>query len=296
MRTSTNTGQVTWGQRLNGIWTLLHPIPSLVTALAYLIFAFIAARGHPPLVKLLLTTLGMVSIQFAISTLNDYCDREADRQSTKFKPIVQGLVSPQAALWLTGGFTLLMVICYLPFGLGPFALAVFALGLGVAYDLGVKRTPFSGVMLGLEFPTLPLLAWALFAKVQPALYWTYALGLSLGIAIHLADALPDAATDAQAGAHGLTQFLGKSALAVCWGCCAFAILITALLGASGLVHARLPLLLSSDAVAVGLLGIAIATYRRPVGTHTAKLRANFWYVVGVAFVTAISWLVAAVVS
>jgi 4-hydroxybenzoate polyprenyltransferase len=295
MHTSTDIARPPLARRLGGAWALLHPGPSLVTVLAFLLFALIAAGGHPPLPKLILTTLGMACIQFAISTLNDYCDRAADRLSTKRKPIVLGLVSPQFALWLTAAFVAGMVLCYAPFGPGPFALAIFALALGVAYDLGVKRTPFSGIMLGLEFPTLPLLAWALFATVHPALYWTYLIGLALGLAIHLADALPDAVVDAQAGARGLTQVLGSHALAACWGLCASAIGLTLLLGGMGLAHARWPILLVADVIAAGLLGVAIFTNRTGASTLASRLRTNFLCVVGIAFATALGWLIAAVV-
>lgn len=266
-----------------------------MTVLAYGIFAIIAAGGHPSLPKLSLTTLGMACIQFAIGALNDYCDRDADRLSTKRKPIVLGLVSPQFALWLTAALVVGMVLCFAPFGAAPFALAVFALALGVAYDLGVKRTPFSGVMLGLEFPTLPLLAWALFATAHPALYWTYLIGLALGLAIHLADALPDAQADAQAGAHGLTQILGKHALVACWGFCGVAISLTFLLGGVGMAGSRWPILLVADCVAAGILVAAILNYRQGTGTQAAKWRTNFVCVVSIAFATAIGWLVAAVV-
>jgi 4-hydroxybenzoate polyprenyltransferase len=292
MQTSTDITRPSFARRLSGAWALLHPGPSLMTVLAYLIFALIAAGGRPPLPKLILTTLGMACIQFAIGALNDYCDRDADRFSSKRKPIVLGLVSPRFALWLTAAFIAGMALCFAPYGPGPFALAVFALALGVAYDLGVKRTPFSGIMLGLEFPTLPLLAWALFATVHPALYWTYLIGLALGLAIHLADALPDAAADAQAGAHGLTQLLGKRALATCWGLCAIAIGLTLILGLS-LAPSRWPVVLLADIIAAKILIAAIIIGR--AGISAKQLRTNFFCVVGIAFVTAIGWLFTAVV-
>lgn len=280
---------MTWRARLGGLWALLHPGPSLLTVGAFILCAVIAAQGQPDPAKLALSALGMVCQQFAISALNDYCDRAADAQSLhKRKPIVLGLVTPRYALLLALALAAAMVILFAPFGWLAEVFAGTFLALGFAYDLGIKSTPFSGVMHGLAFPTIPLLAWTIFAHLTPALFWVVPLGMALGIGLHLADALPDAEADARAGVRGLTQALGGNALAVCWGAFVVGMVIVALLAVSG-ERSRLPLALACDALASGLLLAAIQTWREQSMKVAQRLKRNFGWLVATAFVLVVGF-------
>jgi len=287
---------VTARARLGGVWMLLHPGPSLITVAAFIICAVIAARGTPAPLRLVLTALGMVCMQFAISALNDYCDRAADSQSEhKRKPIPLGLVTPTFALGLALILAVAMVVLYAPFGFGPSVTALAFLLLGFAYDLGVKSTPFSGVMLGLAFPIIPLLAWELFAQVKPALGWTFALGMALGIAIHLADALPDRAADQAASVHGLTQLLGQHALAACRIALGVAIALIVLLPLTNITPARPAIIVSAACIATGLVIGAIIDYHQGQRAESERLKRNFLFVIATALVTTVGWLAGAVV-
>lgn len=290
---SARTG-VSGRERIAGLWLLTHPGPSLVTALAYALFALLAAHGQPNLTRLVVTVVGMIGLQFAISALNDYCDREADALSHKVKPLARGALPPWAALLATLLFTVLMVVCYAPYGLKPLLIASAFLALGFAYDLGVKSTPLGGVMMGLAFPLLPLLAWDLFASIKPALLWTFPLGLALGLAIHLADALPDAAADAAAGAHGLTQALGAYALTACWTLLAAANALVIALSLTGLAPARPRVLLVAEPLALAALLLAIGAARQRGQPERRRLQINFALTVFIALTTALGWLVSAV--
>ncbi|MDE3231264.1 MAG: UbiA family prenyltransferase, partial [Chloroflexota bacterium] len=130
--------RVSGRQRLAALWIIMHPGPSLVTALAYAIFALLAAHGRPDPVRLAVTVVGLVGQQFAISALNDYCDRQADAHSHKYKPIARGALPPWVALVAALVGALVMVACFAPYGLTPLLIAGAFLALGVAYDLGVK--------------------------------------------------------------------------------------------------------------------------------------------------------------
>ncbi len=275
--------------RLGGLWALLHPGPSLITVAAYVLCAFVAAGGRPNPVRLAATALGLVCMQFAISALNDYCDREADRRNAKKrKPLVLGLVTPAEALGITAALTLAMFALFAPYGWGAVILAGIFLALGFAYDLGIKATPISGVMHGLAFPTLPLLAWDVFARLRADLFWVFPIGMALGIGLHLADALPDAEADAAAGARGLTQALGRAALPVCWGAFAVAALIVALLARAQLHPTHLPALIVLEALALALVGAAVVAFRQP-GSEAARWRRNFLLLVGAALVVVVAW-------
>ena len=281
-------------ERVAGLWVMTHPGPSLVTALAYAIFALLAAHGRPDPIQLLVTVVGMIGQQFAISSLNDYCDREADAHSHKNKPIARGVLPPWVALLATLLFTALMTACYAPYGLMPLLIAGAFLALGFAYDLGLKSTPLGGVLMGLAFPLLPLLAWNLFATVKPALFWTFPLGLALGLAIHLADALPDATADSAAGAHGLTQALGRHALTACWLLLAAANALVILLAVTDLAPARPVVLAIAEPLAFAALLAAIVIARQGSRPERQRLRANFVLTIVVTLVTALGWLVSAV--
>ncbi len=281
-------------QQLSGLWVLMHPGPSLVTALAYALFAVLAARGRPDPRTLLVTVVGMIALQFAISALNDYCDREADLLSQKAKPVARGVLAPGIALGATAALIVLMVVCYAPYGLTPLAIVTAFLVLGIAYDLGLKSTPLGGVVMGLAFPLVPLLAWDLFARVTPALYWTFPLILALGIAVHLADALPDYAADSAASAHGLTQLLGDKALLTSWLCVVGANLLIVLLAVTGLTPARWGVLLTTAAL-VALVILAAALVARLSGwPERSRLRANFALTVAAGLITVTGWLLSAV--
>jgi 4-hydroxybenzoate polyprenyltransferase len=280
--------------RVVGLWAMTHPGPSLVTALAYALFALLAAHGRPDPVRLLVTVVGMIALQFAISSLNDYCDREADALSHKAKPLARGVLPPWVALVATLLFTAVMVACYAPYGRAPLLIAGGFLALGFAYDLGLKSTPLGGVLMGLAFPLLPLLAWDLFTSVTPALYWTFALGLALGLALHLADALPDTAADGAAGAHGLTLALGRHALAACWLLLAAANALVIALAVTRLTPVRPAALLVAEPLVCVALLVAIVVGRQSWRPERQRLRVNFFLTIGIALVTALGWLISAV--
>ena len=281
-------------QRLLGLWLLMHPGPSLVTALAYAIFALLAAHGRPDPARLAVTVVGMIGVQFAISALNDYRDREADARSAKNKPLARGVLPAWVALVATAFFTALMIACYAPYGWAPLLMASGFLALGFAYDLGLKSTPLGAVLLGLAFPLLPLLAWELFASVAPALYWTFALGLALGPAIHLADALPDTAADSAVGARGLTQALGRWALLTCWLLLVAANALLIALAILDLTPVRPLALLIAEPLALGALLAAVINGRPDGRSERQRLRVNFLLTIFIALVTAIGWLASAV--
>jgi 4-hydroxybenzoate polyprenyltransferase len=284
--------QATW---LKGLWALTHPGPSLVTALAYAIFALLAARGRPDPITLTVTAIGMIALQFAISAFNDYRDRDADAQSHKFKPVALGVLSPRAALAATALFTAVMVACYAPYGLGPLLIAGAFLVLGFAYDLGLKSTPLGAVMMGLAFPLLPLLAWDLFASVKPALYWTFPIGLAIGASIHIADALPDAAADQAAGARGLTQALGRNALTACWLLLAAASLLVVILAITSVTPSRSAVLFITTPLSFAILLAAITLYQRRKRPERQRLRVNFALTVLTSLVIAVGWVASAIV-
>ncbi|SRR5579885_3132806 len=275
--------------RLWGLWALMHPGPSLMTVAVYVLCAFVAAGGRPAPSRLVLTALGLVCMQFAISALNDYCDREADRHNAKKrKPLVLGLVSPAEAIGVTVALTVAMFALFTPYGWGTMLVVGTFLALGFAYDLGIKATPFSGVTHGLAFPALPLFAWDLFARLRGDLLWVFPIGMALGIGLHLADALPDAEADAAAGARGLAQVLGRAALPVCWSAFVVAAGIVAAVAVAYPLPARRPALIVLEALSLALVAAAVISFRQP-GGDAAHWRRNFLLLAGAALAIIVAW-------
>src|SRR5256885_4196519 len=130
-------------------------------------------------------------------------------------------------------------------------------GLGLAYDLGLKSTPFSGLLYAIYFPLIPLLAWAVFGSYQPFLWWVLPFGAALGLAMNIANSLPDLEADTAAGVRGLPHRLGlRNGLAVVWVTLPLVYLAMALLDLFGIVPAQ-PLGLALAGVAA-TLPVAIA--------------------------------------
>lgn len=278
------------GLRLRGLWTLMHPGPSLASALAYAIFAVIAAHGRPNLTTLAMTIVGMVALQFAISALNDYYDREADKRSHKFKPLAQGILPAWSALAVTVILTALVIACYAPFGAMALLIASAYLILGFAYDLGLKA-PLGAVLMGLAFPLLPLLAWDLFAHVTPVLFWAFPLGLAIGASIHIADALPDLAADRAAGERTLALALGRAAPATQWILLVAANLLVIVLAVTGVAPTQPALLSAATSIAFALIAAGLIVDRQREWPTSRRLRANFILAILAALAIAVGWIV-----
>jgi 4-hydroxybenzoate polyprenyltransferase len=192
---------------LVGWLRLLHPFPSLLNAAVVACLALVAVGGWPGLIAVRLT-LTMLCIQCSIGALNDWADRSLDARTKPDKPIPAGLVSP--ALALLSAIILATIAALLALIGGPAAwlIAMCGMGTGFAYDLGLKRTPFSALTYAVALPLIPFWVWTALGVATPALYAVLPVGMLLGGALQLANALPDAEGDRSAGLHGTLQWLG----------------------------------------------------------------------------------------
>ena len=198
-------------------WTvaeLLHPIPSLLTTLAALGFAWIFGIGTRDRRFWWIAAI-MLLVQFSISALNEWADADLDRQAGRRRPIPLGLVPRGAALGIAvvcavGAF----LLCVLA-DLGPFALLLVGIGTacGWAYDLWLKATPLSFVPFAIAFPLMPFWIGVLAARPLSSLLVLFLGGSVLATAIHLADAIPDREADRAAGLRTLALGTPRAELA-----------------------------------------------------------------------------------
>jgi len=195
-----------WWTRLE----LLHPIPSLLTTLAAMGFAWIFGIGVRDGRFWWLAAI-MLLVQFSISALNEWADADLDRRARRRRPIPLGLLSRGAALSVAvvcavGAF----LLCVLS-DLGPFALLLVGVGTasGWAYDLWLKATPLSFVPFAIGFPLMPFWIGVLAGRPLTSLLILFLGGSPLATAIHLADAIPDRDRDREAGLRTLAVALGR---------------------------------------------------------------------------------------
>jgi 4-hydroxybenzoate polyprenyltransferase len=207
-------------RRAYGLLLVTHPVPSAAYVVAVGIFAWLAALAahrslDPGALARVLVAMG--GAQAAIGATNDLFDQPLDTPSRPEKPLVRGLIAPEHALVVAiiGSAALLLLIT--PLGLAALLLGLLVEGLGLAYDFGLKRTPWSGFLYAVYFPLIPLLAWVVFGRWQPFLPWIVPLGAALGVAMNVANSLPDLDADMAHGLRGLPHLLGlRRGLLVTW--------------------------------------------------------------------------------
>lgn len=189
---------------------LTHPGPSLLVTAVVVAAAGLLTRQLPSARTAMGLTMVMLPGQLAIGALNDWADAPADRRAKPFKPIARGMVSRSAGLAVAvAGFGVSLATAA---WLGRDVLAVAALGAlaGVAYDLGLKRTPAAVLAWWAGFAAVPLLAMVVTGRLGGAAEGV-PLAALLALALQLANALPDSAGDRLGGARTLASVLGDAA-------------------------------------------------------------------------------------
>ena len=222
-----------------GFYLLSHPVPVMFHILAVTVFTLLAAWPHFAWSIIALVIAAHAAMQISIAMLNDYRDRRLDAASKPGKPISRGLIHAREAL--ISGFVMIAIMLILLIQLPLLALLVSLcyLVLGQAYNLGLKSTPFSGIVFALAMPLIPLYAFAGIGRVPYVLFWLIPTGFLLGIALNLANSLPDIEQDAANGAKTLAVVLGvKRSFAVCQSMIVLAAALIGILQITGLVPAR----------------------------------------------------------
>jgi 4-hydroxybenzoate polyprenyltransferase len=183
-----------------------HPMPSVaVTAFAT---ALAVSAGLAP-ERVLLVGLAVLTGQLSVGWLNDYVDRELDREAERpDKPLALGSVTDAQ---VRAAFVLAALCCVagsLALGLLPGVLHLAAVAAAYAYDVRLKRTTLSWLPFAVSFGLLPaVVTTALPGRPfpQPAII---VAGAALGVAAHLANTVKDTEADARTGVRGFPQAIG----------------------------------------------------------------------------------------
>jgi 4-hydroxybenzoate polyprenyltransferase len=179
------------------------------------------------------------------------------------------------------------------FGLGggPLAFGLLALGtgLGLAYDLWLKRTPWSWLPYLLALPLLPIWVFAALGRGEPRLALLYPLGALATVGVHFAQALPDTAIDREAGLRTATSRLGaRATFGLAWLAALSAPLLAWMAAVAMSIEGPLAAIGSAAAVAVLFCAINLGLF---AADRRAGIAACFPLVALSALVSGLAWTV-----
>jgi 4-hydroxybenzoate polyprenyltransferase len=197
-----------WIRTLRGYLLLPHLAPVLVVELATAAFAVIAWGGVPPVHLLMPLLLAMLGGQLTIGATNELVDLPFDKVDKPFKPLPSGDVSVRGARTMVIVGLGMMVAFGSRFGILAFGLLALGTGLGVAYDLWLKRTAWSWLPYLLALPLLPIWVFTALGHPEPRLLLLYPLGALATVGVHLAQTLPDVTIDRAAGLRTVSSRAG----------------------------------------------------------------------------------------
>jgi 4-hydroxybenzoate polyprenyltransferase len=235
--------QITKKRQLNdillGLYLLSHPVPVLFHIVAVTIFTLLAAWPHFTWNIIALVVAAHAAMQVSIAMINDYCDRRTDTRSKPEKPIPRGLVHPREALIAGLLMIIIMLVLLTQLPLLALIISLCYLALGQAYNLGLKSTPFSGIVFALAMPLIPLYAFAAMGRTPPIVLWLVPAGFLLGICLNLANSLPDVEQDATHGARTLAVVLGvRRSFSICLALIVLCAAMIGMLMIAGIVPAN----------------------------------------------------------
>jgi 4-hydroxybenzoate polyprenyltransferase len=274
---------------LNGLFLLVHPGPVALHLLAVSLFVLLASWPSFNWPTILLLVSAHTAMQVAIAIHNDYADRLTDAQGQKKKPIPLGLVTPREALLGTTLCIALMFLLLLPLNHLALLISILYLALGLSYNLGLKSTPFSGIVFALAIPLIPVYAFVGVGRILPILPWFVPTAALLGVALNLANSLPDLEEDKASGLHTLAVVLGLSrSYALCTLCVLASAILIACLSLTHIVPAN-PLLIL-PAILIACPGILTA-YVYFKGHQARNLRQRYFpIVVYASLLLAVGWI------
>ena len=218
--------------RVRALLIASHPGPSLaITAMATVLAAEAAPHGFGPV----LVAPAMLAGQLSVGWSNDACDAARDIAAGRpDKPVVRGEVTVRS-LWVAAVVSLLAALAMAAaISLVTLGILVLLIGAAWAYNLGLKSTPWSGVLFLLGFGPLPAYAASTLPGQPAPRFWVCVAAGLVGLGAHFANVLPDLDADLRSGVRGLPQLVAAR-----WGPgAARAAALVLLLSASALLVAE----------------------------------------------------------
>lgn len=271
--------------KLVGLIRVVHPFPSVLDAAAVVVVSLLAGTEVGVALRL---GLGMLGLQFAIGSANDFADSSADCVAKPWKPIPAGLLSRSAAATVcivaaAAGLAAAATV-------GAAALAIGAVGLadGLFYDLRLKATPMAWMPFAAGVGLLPLYAWwGARGSVPASFVGVIALSVLAGSVLALANAYADIEQDSRSGIRSIAVSLGaRKTLLIDAVLLAFVQLIAV---ATTVTTVGLGPLIAVEAAGCGLSWIGLSLG----GVERERLRPLVWEIQAVGLVIlGMCWLAA----
>ena len=199
------------GSRIRSLIFLGHPGPSVLVTVVFVALAGLAARGIPDATRILQLVGTMLPIQLCIGVINDVVDLPADAIAQPYKPLVRGVLRRSTAAWIGVVLGAIGLASAATINLATLGLAAAALGAGLSYDLGLRRTVLSWVPWWGGLAVLPLASYASAGAIPSRLLVLIPLSALIAIGLQIANALPDIDADRTAGVRSLPVLIGVGA-------------------------------------------------------------------------------------
>jgi 4-hydroxybenzoate polyprenyltransferase len=191
--------------RVRALIIASHPGPSLaITAMATVLAAEAAPSGFGPV----LVAPAMLAGQLSVGWSNDACDAARDVAAGRTdKPVARGEISVRS-LWVAAVISVVAALA-MSAAISLLTMGILALlvGAGWAYNLGLKSTPWSGVMYLLGFGPLPAYAASTLPGQPAPRFWVCVAAALVGLGAHFVNVLPDLTADLSSGVRGLPQLV-----------------------------------------------------------------------------------------
>jgi 4-hydroxybenzoate polyprenyltransferase len=190
-----------------GLARLVHPFPSALDAAVTVALALLAGASSG---RALLLGASMLAIQLSIGAFNDLFDLPADMVAGRSKPLVDGRVGARPALGVGIACGLAGLVLAGFAGLATGLVACAGYGIGLAYDLRLKASPWSWLPYAAGIPLLPVFAWIGATGELPGPILVLAgLGVLGGASLAIANALADAERDTASRTTTVATALGR---------------------------------------------------------------------------------------
>jgi 4-hydroxybenzoate polyprenyltransferase len=190
-----------------GLARLVHPFPSALDAAVTVALALLAGASGG---RALLLGASMLAVQLSIGTFNDLLDLPADAVAGRSKPLVDGRVGARPALGVGIACGLAGLVLAGFAGLATGLVACAGYGIGLAYDLRLKASPWSWLPYAAGIPLLPVFAWIGATGELPGPILVLAgLGVLGGASLAIANALADAERDTASRTTTVATALGR---------------------------------------------------------------------------------------
>jgi heme o synthase len=196
------------GGRIRSLIFMGHPGPSILVTVVLVAIAGLAGRGVPDGVRILQLIGAMLPVQLCIGVVNDVVDLPADAVAKPHKPLVRGVVSRSTAAIIGAVLGAIGLGAAATINLPTLGLDALALGAGLSYDLGLRRTPLSWVPWWGGMAVLPLEGYASVGSIPARLLALIPLSGLVALGLHFANALPDIDDDRDAGRRSVPVLSG----------------------------------------------------------------------------------------